>query len=992
MNVVQFVAKWRPSKLNERSGSQEHFIDLCRAFDHPTPGEGHPKGLQFLFEKNVAKADGRRGRADVWKEGDFAVEYKTKSQGKHLEEAHNQLRQYRESLLNPPLLVACDMDVLDIRTNFTRRETKHYVIPLSDLADKEYRLTVERMFHRVEELEPKNRVDSITEAAAEKLARVAERMRARDLDPAQVAIFLDRVIFCLFAQDVGLLGERVFSAIFEKIRADADWASREICKLFEAMDKGGEFFLEKIPYFNGNLFADVKPLALTHHEIDVIKEVSRFNWRDVDPSILGTLFERGVDPAKGREVGTNYTSRADIETLIRPVIMEPLRLEWQEVRAKVEDFWRPLFVLDSKPKPRASSAGRDPAWLKNSRKLISGFLQRLTQVSVLDPACGSGNFLFVALQMLKDLEKEVIVFASELQIDTYFPLVGPMQLKGIEKSPFGYDLTRTTVLIGWLQWTKANGYSVDWRPVLSNLDGIRNIDAILDRSDPESPNIPEWPEAEFIVGNPPFLGGKRLRATLGDDYVDGLFEAWEGEVKPEADLCCYWLERARQQVEAGKCRRAGLIATQGVRGGASRKSLDRIKNSGDIFFALSDRNWILDGAAVHTSMIGFDNGSETVRVLDEKPVDRINSDLTGTEADLTTSKRLPANLNIAFMGDTKGGSFEIDEAKALGWLHAPNPNGKPNSDVVVPWINGIDVTRRPRNFWIIDFGTQISMFDASGYELPFGHLDNHVRPQRSSNKRPSYRDRWWIHVEARPAMRRSFTPLRRYLVTNTVSKHRLFCWFEAPTLADHQLIAFGRSDDFFQGLLHSRVHEIWARALGTQVRERESGFRYTPTTCFETFPMPEPFAAHEEAIGLAMRQLEQARSRWLNPPEWTKDYAIEFPASVDGPWSHLLFDAGYDGIGTARYTRRVARDAKAEKELAVRTLTNLYNQRPTWLDLAHRQLDEAVAAAYGWPGDLSEAEILARLLTLNDERAATEESEEIEILTDQEDTFEVPAD
>lgn len=836
MNVSQFVAKWRRSALSERAASQEHFIDLCRVFDHPTPAEADGVGDSFVFEREIAKVNGRRGRADVWKRDFFAWEYKSK--GKHLDDAHDQLRQYREALLNPPLLAACDMAILDIRTNFTRRETKRYVVPLEDLGSADNRRIVENLFYDPDKLEPGQDVELITDKAAGELAAIAHRMRSRGLDPTEVALFLDRVVFCLFAQDVRMLGERVFSRIVEKTHRDPRWVSREICKLFEAMNTGGECLLEEIPHFNGDLFASVRPLELNSFDVEAIYKVARLNWGEVDASILGTLFQRGMDPTKEAELGTHYTRREDISTIVEPVVMAPLRREWKQVRSRIED----LLENDRGPDPkkaRAKSRRNDPARLRRARSLLLEFHQRLQDVTILDPACGSGNFLFVSLQKLKDLEKEVLVYASERNIDDFLPAVGPWQLRGIEKSPYAYDLARTTIWIGWLQWTKANGYKIDHRPVLRSLNNLQNADAILNLSLPGRPSVPEWPEAEFIVGNPPFLGGKKMRSELGDDYLRGLFKLWGDRVRPEADLCCYWFEMARSQIQSGKARRAGLLATQSIRGGANRETLKRIKQSGDIYFAESDRPWVLDGASVHVSMVGFDDGTEAEKRLNGHPVARINADLTASEADVTKARGLAANAGVAFMGDTKGGAFDISDSIAKGYLKAPNPFGQPNSDVVVPWMNGLDVTRRYRNGWIIDFGVTTPIFEASQYEAPFATLEKFVLPERGKNKRQAYRDRWWIHVEARPALRRAIAHIPRFLVTTTVSKHRLFAWKEAPTLPDHQLIAFARSDDYFFGILHSRPHEVWARSQGTQVRERESGFRYTPTSCFETFPFPE---------------------------------------------------------------------------------------------------------------------------------------------------------
>jgi type II restriction/modification system DNA methylase subunit YeeA len=268
--------------------------------------------------------------------------------------------------------------------------------------------------------------------------------------------------------------------------------------------------------------------------------------------------------------------------------------------------------------------------------------------------------------------------------------------------------------------------------------------------------------------------------------------------------------------------------------------------------------------------------------------------------------------------------------------------------------------------WIIDFGAEVAKEEAHLYEAPFAHTQKHVYPERKNNKRESYRLKWWVHVEARPAMRKALAPLRRFLVMPRVAKYRLFVSAEAPMLPDCQLFAFARSDDYFFGVLHSRAHEVWARAQGTQVRERESGFRYTPTTCFETFPFPEPFAALRRTIAEAAKILDTLRNNWLNPPEWTKTEVLEFPGSADGPWKRYVQDVDpARGVGTVRYPRTVPKNAECAAKLKARTRTKLYNKPPDWLKAAHGKLDEAVFAAYGWPADLSDEELLARLLELN---------------------------
>jgi hypothetical protein len=365
---------------------------------------------------------------------------------------------------------------------------------------------------------------------------------------------------------------------------------------------------------------------------------------------------------------------------------------------------------------------------------------------------------------------------------------------------------------------------------------------------------------------------------------------------------------------------------------------------------------VLDGANVHISMVGFDNGADGQRVLDGTPAAQINANLTASAADITQARPLAENSGIAFMGDTKGGAFDIPAAVALEMLAQPNPHGKPNSDVLTPWVNGMDLTRRTRGMWIVDFGDTMDETEAAKYEAPFKYVAQHVRPEREANQREIYRVRGWQHVRCRPEMRAALLGLPRFLATPRVAKHRLFIWMQAPTLPDSQLIVFARADDYFAGVLQSRFHEAWALQLGTRLETRP---RYTPTSCFETFPFPWPLGQEPadspevKAISGAAAQLNEMRDRWLNPPEWVRHQTQRFGASAGGVWkAHLCQGAGTNT--EAEYQNLVPIDATAEKRLGTRTLTALYNEMPQWLRDAHGCLDRAVAQAYVTATDNSE--------------------------------------
>ena len=989
MNAHEFVAKWRPAELRERQACHEHFLDLCELVGHPKPAADDPLGERFCFERGAKKLGGEDGWADVWKKGYFGWEYKGKH--KDLAAAYKQLNGYREDLGNPPLLVVCDMERIEVHTNFTNTAVQVHTVTFDDLDSPEGMRIVRAVFFDPEALRPTRQRIEITQEVASKIGELAQALRSRGIEPHAAARFLDRLVFCMFAEDVGLLRKGLFSEVLSRARQEPKRLQPMLADLFGKMASGGFFGADEIKRFNGNLFADAAVLDLLPNEIGLLEAASRPDWSDVEPAVFGSLFERGLDPDKRSQIGAHFTSREDIETLVEPVVMQPLRREWDELRTV---FLNVLATGKKHPtgkeKPPAGRA-LDKAHLE-ADTLIRNFLDRLATVKVLDPASGSGNFLYVTLQKLMGLEREVLNFAAAHGVPSFIPRVDPLQLYGIEINAYAAELAQMTVWIGYLQALSRQGFSLPDDPVLKPMDTIQCRDAILDLSDAEHPTEPEWPAVDYIVSNPPFLGTKKLRGGLGEEYVEELFALYGDRIPNFSDLCCYWFEKARAHIEAGKCKRAGLLATQGIRGGLNRTVLERIKRTGDIFWAESDRPWILDGANVHVSMVGFDDGAEQNRTLDGARVTTINSNLTST-ADIAQARRLPEDVNIGFIADVKAGRFDLPESEALALLDQANPNARPNSDVLVPWANGQDVLRRSHGYWIIDFGCDMPEEQAARYGQPFERVRRLVKPARDKVQRELYAQVWWLHARPGHEMRRSLDGLPRFIVTPTVAKHRVFAWMEAPILPDHQLVAIARADDYFFGVLHSRVHELWARAQGTQLRERESGFRYTPTTCFETFPFPwppgqeprlpaatagggeegagdgsrspDPGPQLVEAIATAARELDQLRQNWLNPPEWTKEEVLEFPGSTGGPWARYLHDPDARGIGTVRWPRLVPRDPDCAKKLKDRTLTNLYNQRPTWLQHAHAKLDSAVLSAYGWDPATTDGKLLESLLALN---------------------------
>ena len=959
MTPGAFIAKWQSAELKERSAAQEHFIDLCRLLDEPTPAAADPTGDWYCFERGARKDSGGNGWADVWKRHHFAWEYKSpapaKAGGQHadpryrhsgagLDAAFNQLRQYALALENPPLLIVSDMARFRIRTNWTNSVSETHEFTLDDLADAAIRDTLKWAMSDPERLRPGETRQALTERAAATFAALAQSLRQRGHDPQAVAHFVNRLVFCMFAEDVGLLPNNMFTRMLEHARQRPEDFAVLARDLFGAMAGGGRVGFETVVWFNGGLFDDDAALPLDKAEIETTLKASALDWSEIDPSILGTLFERGLDPSKRSQLGAHYTDRDKIMRIIEPVVIRPWLAEWEAAKARIADS------LDRQAAARSASA--QSRHRREAERLLGDFLKRLRAFTVLDPACGSGNFLYLALQALKDLEHRVQLEAEALGLERGFSDTGPANVKGIEINPYAAELARVSVWIGEIQWMRRNGFAGSRDPILKPLDTIECRDAVLSPEGGE----PEWPAADVVVGNPPFLGYSPQREVLGDDYTEAVRNLYKHAIPAFADLVCYWFHKAGELVAEGQLARAGLVATNSIRGGRNRAVLDRIVAESAIYDAWADEPWIVDGAAVRVSLVcfGAKNAGLPVR-LDGEKAPRINADLTAEPTALTQANRLQQNRNASFIGNQKTGAFDIPGDLARQWLCLPaNPNGKRNSDVLKPWANGMDVTRHPSGRWIVDFGLSMSQTDAALYEAPFAHIAEHVEPGRQKNRNEKLKRLWWRHENPRPQMRKALQGLARYIATPRVAKHRLFVWLNARICPDCQLVVIARDDDTTFGILHSRFHEVWSLRLGTSLEDRP---RYTPTTTFETFPFPKglspdvpasEYANDPRAIAIAeaARRLIELRDRWLNPPEWVElndELVLGYPK------------------------RLVPRNEAAAQTLKKRTLTNLYNTRPQWLADAHASLDAAVARAYGWDADISEAEGLRQLLGMNQE-------------------------
>ena len=631
-----FIAKWRAVELNERSASQSHVIDLCRLLGEPTPTDADPTGDWYCFERGARKDTGSDGWADVWKRECFAWEYK----GRHtnLDVAFDQLRQYALALENPPLLIVSDMARFRIRTNWTNSVSKTHEFALDELADATNRDKLKWAMSEPERLRPGETRQTVTERAAATFAELAQSLRDRGHDPQTVAHFVNRLVFCMFAEDVGLLPGNMFTRMLEHARGRPEEFADRARDLFGAMSTGGRIGFEAVAWFNGGLFDNDTAMPLDREGIETAFKAAALDWSEIDPSILGTLFERGLDPDKRSQLGAHYTDRDKIMRIVEPAIVRPLLAEWQAEKTTIDAA---LARAE-----RARSKAAQTRHRQRADGLLCTFLERLRQFTALDPACGSGNFLYLALHALKDVEHRVQLEAEAMGLQRAFPTIGPANVRGIEVNADAAELARVSVWIREIQWMRRNGFEESRDPILKPLDTIECRDAILAPDGTEA----EWPAADVVIGNPPFLGVQRFRNVLGDRYTESLRAAYSGRVPGGAGLVCFWFCKAGSLLADGKIRYAGLVATNSIRGGANRTVLDRIVEQASIFDAWSDEPWLVDGTVVRVSLVCCaPHGVMSARFLDgrENPGE-IASNLTSDGADLVDANRLASNRGVTF--------------------------------------------------------------------------------------------------------------------------------------------------------------------------------------------------------------------------------------------------------------------------------------------------------------------------------------------------------
>lgn len=940
------------------------------------PVSADAKGEWFTFEKGANKTSGGNGWADVWRRGCFGWEYK----GRHanLDKAYAQLLQYSVALENPPLLIVSDMNRIVIRTNWTNSVQETHEIALEDLTDGAVRDRLKAAFTDTEHFRPSKSRQELTEETAREFAAIAQRLRDRGHEAHAVAHFVNQLVFCMFAEDVGLLPDHLFTKMLEVTRSNPADFTANATILFGAMaHQGGRVGFTAIEWFNGGLFVDDSALPVDSDDIEQLLRAARRDWSQIDPSILGTLFERGLDPAKRSQLGAHYTDRDKIMMIVRPVVIDPLEAEWAGALARM------TALMENAPRQTKDKLLRGVELGKRTRALLEAqaihgvFIEKLANFRVLDPACGSGNFLYVALKAIKDIEHRANLDAEALGLPRGFPRVGPECVLGIELNPYAAELARVSVWIGEIQWMRRNGFDAAKAPILRPLETIECRDALVYYDEAEEEwREAVWPDADVVIGNPPFLGGKSMKRTLGESSTAVVRSVYAGRLTAFSDLVCYWFEKARGMIAAGRVRRAGFVSTKAVAKNVNLPVLQKLAADASIYDAWENEPWVVDGAAVRVSLVCFAAPSEPILGLrlNGKSAPRINPNLTSGE-DTSKVAKLRENASSVFIGVQQSGPLSIARDQAVKWLKLPlNPNGLSNRNVISAYASTDDIVGRPTEEFLIDFPHGLSEASASEFEAPFEYLRKSLYdPHRNGTlvHYPTYRattvdqnSNWWEAHRSRPNLRAALRTVDRYLATGETTEHRVFRFLPSNMIPDKSLYAFPYAGMVGFGILQSTFHEEWCTYFGNRIGAGNQR-RYNASFVYQTFPFPEgltpnvPAADYADdprarAIAAAAERLNELRENWLNPAD------LFVRVSAAGP--------GYPD-------RFQPKDEDAAKELKKRTLTNLYNAHPQWLAKAHATLDEVVADAYGWgedwrAGRLDNNQILARLFALNQKRSS----------------------
>ena len=983
----KLAAEWRNVPARERTNCQRYLGGLCAALGVEAPG--HPgSGYEYELPIKVVDRDGndRTNFVDLFKRDHFVLEAKNKepsgSDELRLRKAYGQARSYITHLPGdtPPYVL-----VLDIaRTMMVWHRWDGSFggfgagrrINLPTLHERPLDVALlHDIWAQPRARDPRGRARAITKEIARKLSRLATSLENRGYDQVRVSRFLMRCVFTMFAEDVRLLRGEPFRRMIEEVALPSPVEFVPSAEhLWREMDRGGRFGPHKLLRFNGRFFKKAEALPLTADDLAVLLEAAKADWADVEPAIFGTLLTRALDPRERHRVGAEYTPPELIARVVRPTVEEPIRERWTAVQAEVVQI-----VERGRRKDR-----------KLAEQRLRDFHVWLRQLHFLDPACGSGNFLYVTMHIVKRIEAEVFneLFNVTGTRGLRYEEVNPSQFYGIEVEPRARAITELTLWIGFHQfWRRTHGDIQPDEPILRDTGTLLNLDAVLDssgvkrdpgrdRQDPTpslrhpvtgkltpdpsrkleyrtilDPREQEWPTAEFIVGNPPYMGHSRQREALGDGYVDALRAAYP-EVPDAADLVMYWWYKAAKEVAAERTIRAGFITTQSITQKQNREVIvDAEARGARVVWAIADHPWNegSDDARVRVAMtvITRDPPSATLvrvnsnrDVVETRRVARINADLSAhVDVAAATRAALLANEGLSAAGYKLHGPGFVVQSSEAGRLLAADPE---LAAILKPYRNGKDFTTRPRRAYLVDFGLMIEE-DARRFPVLYDIVRDRVKPGRDANSRALYAKLWWRFGEARRDLRAASRGLGRYIATPETAKHRLFEFFSGNVAPDNSLIAIAVDDAFVLGVLSSAIHATWALAAGSRLGV-DGTPRYNKGPCFEAFPFPDPEVSLRARIARVAEQLDAHRKAALTRGE------------------KIGMTLMYNVIDRLRSGEALTKAEREVHELAAcGTLRDL-----------HDELDRLVAEAYGWTWPEAPAVILERLVALHDLRVQEE--------------------
>ena len=961
-----FIARWQAAGGSERANYQLFVTELCELLDlpKPEPATDDPRDNAYVFERRVTFHHGDGGSSsgfiDGYRRGAFVLEAKkiktgaaTRSFDDAMLRARAQAENYARALPaeegRPPFLIVVDVGhVIELYAEFSRTGATYTPFPdprahrirLADLRDEKIRDRLRAVWLAPLSLDPATASAKVTREIADRLAVIAKSLEAVGHAPETVAGFLTRCLFSMFAEDIGLIPKRAFTGLLESVVHAPEQFQPLVAQLWGEMDRGGFSIILRgpLPRINGKLFKDTTALPLTRDQIAQLIAAGKAEWTQVEPAIFGTLLTRSLDPAERHSLGAEYTPRPYVERLVLPTVIEPLRAEWDNIQAAA------LHLANTGKADEASAT-------------LHAFHHRLCQVRVLDPACGTANFLYVTLEHLKRLEGEVLDLldqfgAAQGRLETEGLTVDPHQFLGLELNPRAAAIAELVLWIGYLQWHyRTRGNVRPPEPVLRDFRNIECRDAVLALHENEGQPA-QWPAADYVVGNPPFIGAANMRAALGDAYVEALRAAYP-EVPDSADLVMYWWHKAAALVAAGKLRKFGLITTNSLRQTFNRRVIERHLGKIHLAFAIADHPWVDggDGAAVRIAMtVGAPGPGEgrLLTVTDERATggEGLEVDLIETRgaihADLTVGANVASAQALRANGGISSPGFKLHGA---GFIVTPDERSTLEADApIFEYRNGRDLTDRPRGVLLIDlFG-----FDADEvrrrWPATYQRVLEKVKPERDKNNRASYRDNWWLFGEPRKDLRPALAGLPRYIATVETAKHRVFQFLDTRIAPDNMLICIALDEAWGLGVLASRVHGVWALAQGGTLEDRP---RYNKSRCFETFPFPAATPEQQARLRDLAEQLDAHRKRVL---------AEHADLTLTGLYNAL-----------ERLRAGVAPEALSAKERATydKGLVGV-------LKSLHDDLDAAVLAAYGWTDNPSDEQLLERLVALNAERAAEE--------------------